>query len=130
MEYREPTSLGTPDTLQIVGRFMASAVICRAIVAYELAGQKIAAKWHVFYESYMPLIERDQEEEVPPCLLPVGTTLNRSHSDLQRMPSPDDGPGPSESKVHNSFELMPVNAEDIVSSEEMEGTITLLENSD
>jgi hypothetical protein len=36
------TFVGTPDAVMIAARFMASAIICRIIVAYELAGMAAA----------------------------------------------------------------------------------------
>jgi hypothetical protein len=107
---------------------MFSAVICRAIVAYELAGQKIAAKWHVFYESYLPLTEYSEDEEFPSCPLPATVAPNKSQSDLLRIPSPEDNPKPSQIEGDNSIELRPLQTRSVITGETREVATSMPKN--
>jgi len=119
------TSLGTPDTLEIVGRFMLSAVVCRAIVAYELAGQKIAAKQFASDEPETQPTQPEDLQAPPPHPQPAAETFNRSHSSLQRLASPDDDPRTSESEGRSSFELRSLHEQSITSAEVTEGIILM-----
>jgi hypothetical protein len=119
------TNSGTPDTLEIVGRFMISAVVCRAIVAYELAGQKIAAKQYVSDELDIQEAGPENPQRTPPHHPPAAETLNISRSSLQRLASPDDEPRISETESHSSFELRSLHEQSMTSAEAMEGTISV-----
>jgi hypothetical protein len=119
------TSLGTPDTLEIVGRFMISAVVCRAIVAYELAGQKIAAKKFTSDEPETQPIRPEHFEATPPHHQPATETYNKSNSSLPRLASPDDDPRTSESEGRSSFALRSLHEQNMTSAETTEGIISM-----
>jgi hypothetical protein len=98
--------LGTPDTLEIVGRFMISAVICRVIVAYELAGQKIAAREYAAYEQTKG---PENTQETQPNHPSASDTENMLSSSLPRLASPDEDSRTAESEHRSSVELRYLN---------------------
>jgi hypothetical protein len=104
--------LGTPDTVEIVGRFMISAVVCRVIVAYELAGQKIAARKYAAYEQTKG---PENTQETPPNHPSASETENMLSSSLPRLASPDEDSRTAESGHRSSVELSYLNEQSTTS---------------
>lgn len=104
---------------------MISAVVCRAIVAYELAGQKIAAKKFTSDEPETQPTRPEHLQATPPHHQPAAETYNKSHSSLPQLASPNDDPRTSESEGRSSFELRSLHEQSMASAETTEGIISM-----
>lgn len=85
---------------------MISAVVCRVIVAYELAGQKIAARKCSANEQTK---DPENPREIPPNPLSASSTHNVLNPGLPEMPPPNGGSRKTGSETHSSVELRYLN---------------------
>ena len=94
-------------------------------MAYELAGQKIAAKRYASDHPDEQPIAPEHIEATPPHSPPAAETHNWSSSSLQRLTAPDDDPRTSESEDHSSFELRSMHERSMISLEATEAVISV-----
>jgi hypothetical protein len=91
---------------------MVSAVVCRIIVAYELAGQKIAARK---YATHRKTKGTENRQETPPNPLSASETRNMSRSNLPRLASPDGDSRTMEPENRSSIDLRLLNEQSTTS---------------
>ena len=94
-------------------------------MAYELAGQKIAAKKFTSDEPETQPTRPEHLQATPPHHQPAAETYNKSHSSLPQLASPNDDPRTSESEGRSSFELRSLHEQSMASAETTEGIISM-----